>query len=184
MRTKIIVLGMSTMLSAAGCAGAHATEPVAGQANEAPVAVAEQLTDSDAQGNRIAPMTPSEKPSGQAGPATGIQGTRWRVDAIMPGKTKLPVPAKITATITIDKNGKLTGATGCNTMSAPVEVTADKLVVSGPVATTEKACAEDVMDVENTVLATLQKTVSYQIDSAGLTLTGPAGKGLHLKADR
>jgi heat shock protein HslJ len=178
MRTKIIALGLSTMLSAAGCAGAHATETVASQPNGAPVALAHKPADSAGRGNRIAPMAQGENLS-----ATGIQGTRWRVDAILPGKTKLPVPAKVKAFLSIDKNGKLTGSTGCNTLSASVKVTANQLALNA-IAATEKACTQDVMDVEGTMLGTLQKTVSYQIDGTGLTLTGPGGKGLHLKADR
>lgn len=123
-----------------------------------------------------------------ADPDRPLTVTRWKLDIIETGPTGADddavtsaVPSVADAFLTIAPDGTLTGSTGCNTMSAQVQISGDHLIV-GDVTTTRKGCPDEVATIERAVLATLQQTVGYRVNGAVLTLTGPAGTGLQMSA--
>jgi heat shock protein HslJ len=93
------------------------------------------------------------------------------------------VPAGAEASLTIT-DGTVAVDTGCNVGSGGVEVGEDTLTF-GPIAVTERACADEIMQLEAAVLAVLQGEVSYEVDGTSLSLRteGPDGEiGLELTA--
>jgi len=68
----------------------------------------------------------------------------------------------------LESGGSASGSGGCNTFQGTYQTSANELTF-GPLASTKKACADDVMSVEQSYLAALQNAASYTI--AGNTLT-------------
>jgi heat shock protein HslJ len=68
---------------------------------------------------------------------------------------------------------KVTGTTGCNTLSGKFETEKDKMTF-GPVITTKKACTD--MKVETYITKFLTDAGSYKIDSTKLFLYNKADK--------
>lgn len=115
-----------------------------------------------------------------------LVGTRWVVDGLVSADAVSSLPADVTADLTIDSSGGITGSTGCNTMSGGVTVEdsgdGTGTLVFESVATTLIGCPADVASVETHVLSVLQGNVDYVIDGRQLTLTNGA-QGLTLTAD-
>jgi heat shock protein HslJ len=70
----------------------------------------------------------------------------------------------LTANFTPD--GQLSGFSGCNTFSGPVQAATDGTMTIGPLATTLMACAEG-MDQETAYLSALQNARSFSFSSEG-----------------
>jgi heat shock protein HslJ len=113
-----------------------------------------------------------------------LEGTRWVVDGLLAneGVSTIPVGAEASITIT---DGTAAVEAGCNTGSAPVEIT-DTTITFGPLVLTRMACPEPQTTLENAVIAVLDGEVSYAIDASTLQLrkTTDSGEiGLNLAAE-
>ncbi len=123
-----------------------------------------------------------------AEPAQPLEGTRWVVDGLLANQGISTVPLGAEATITIT-DGTAAVEAGCNTGSAPVEIT-DTTITFGPLTLTRMACGPEQTELENAVVAVLSGEVAYTIESDTLQLrttpinsNGDAGEiGLNLVA--
>ena len=95
--------------------------------------------------------------------------TTWTVTGTVANQGVSSVPVESTASIMIAPDGTGAVDTGCNTGSGSVEVT-DTTLIFGPIATTRKACADELNALEASVLAVLQGEVTYEINGANLSL--------------
>jgi heat shock protein HslJ len=115
-----------------------------------------------------------------AEPDLPLRGTRWTVESLIDGQTASSVPQGTSAWLTFGpKSVEL--HPGCNQGSADYELAGDTIRF-GPVLTTRMACEPEAMALEQAVLAVLDGTVTYEIDSNTLTLHHPSGKALQLRA--
>lgn len=116
-----------------------------------------------------------------ADPDRPLEGTRWVVDTVITGDAASSTPTGAEASITFTQ-GTAAVEAGCNTGSAPAEV-ADGVITFGPMALTKMMCPDEVMSLENAVVATLNGSVTFEIEADRLTLTAASGDGLGLYAD-
>ncbi len=110
--------------------------------------------------------------------------TTWMVTGTVANQGVSSVPTDSTASITIAPDGTVAIDTGCNTGSGSVEVT-DTSLVFGPIATTRRACVDELNALEASVLTVLQGEVTYEIDGDSLSLRSGEGDdeiGLELTA--
>jgi heat shock protein HslJ len=109
-----------------------------------------------------------------AEPALPLEGTRWVVDGLLANEGISTVPIGAEASITIT-DGTAAVEAGCNTGSAPVEIT-DTTITFGALALTRMACGPEQTQLENAVVAVLAGEVTYTITSDTLQLrTTPSG---------
>lgn len=121
-----------------------------------------------------------------ANPARPLRGTTWTVDALRTPDAHIRSRAidESQPTLTIADDGAVTGSTGCNRMTgqATMNETPEGTEVAFQVATTKMMCPPEVMEVEQSVLRTLDGTINAEIESDTLTLSNPNGYGLELRA--
>jgi heat shock protein HslJ len=116
---------------------------------------------------------------------SALLDTTWKVTGTVANEAVSSVPADSTASITIAPDGTVAVDSGCNTGSGSVEVT-DTTLVFGPIATTKRACVDELNALEASVLTVLQGEVTYEIDGANMSLRSGEGAdqiGLELTAD-
>ena len=111
-----------------------------------------------------------------------LVGTTWVVTGTVADAAVSTVPLDPTASITISDDGTVAVDTGCNMGSGDVEVGDDTLTF-GPIATTLRACADEVARLEASVLEVLQGDVDYEISADSLSLRS-GEVGLELTAQR
>ena len=104
-----------------------------------------------------------------------LQGTVWVVDSMLSGDMVSSVPERATLefgadTVTVD--------TGCNTGSAGYQVSGGTIVFDQPVLT-RMACAPELADQEQTIVAVLDGEAELAVDGTAITLT-KNGKGIRL----
>jgi heat shock protein HslJ len=112
-----------------------------------------------------------------------LVGTTWEVTGTVAAQGVSSVPAEPTASL-VFTDDEVSVDTGCNTGSGGVEI-GDDTITFAPIATTLRACVDDVAELEAAVLAVLQGEVAYEIDGDRLSLRtdGPDGEiGLELTA--
>lgn len=118
-----------------------------------------------------------------ADPDRALRGTKWVVDTIVEGQTASSVPAGAEAFVSFDDKESFTGNTGCNGMGGTSVIDEPRSTIRfSEVITTKMACEDDRMRLERAVLATLEGDVRYEIDADVLSLEGPEGRGLRLRA--
>jgi len=109
-----------------------------------------------------------------------LVGTTWVVTGTVVNESVSTVRLDSTASITVADDGTVAVDTGCNTGSGDVEVGDDTLTF-GPIATTLRACVDEIAQLEASVLEVLQGDVDYEI--RGDTLSLRSGEvGLELTA--
>lgn len=113
--------------------------------------------------------------------ARQLVGTRWVVDTVIDGQVAGSAPQGSKAFLIFDANGTLQVGAGCNTGSTTYNSTADTITVDPPILTL-MACTPEVMALEQAVVAVLDGTVKYRLDSETLTLTAVNGKGIAMRA--
>ena len=88
------------------------------------------------------------------------------------GSTDSPTAAltDVTAALTFDANGKLTGNGGCNQLGGNYEITGDQITF-GPITSTRKRCPEPQMSQEDIVIQVLTDTASFKVEGNILTIT-------------
>jgi heat shock protein HslJ len=91
-----------------------------------------------------------------------LQGPTWALTSV--GTTTVPIAINVTA---IFKDGRVTGASGCNTFSASYTVDGARLTI-GAIGGTKVACAPPVMAVETAYVKALATVTSYEIGQSGL----------------
>jgi heat shock protein HslJ len=116
--------------------------------------------------------TPSAPPPGE------VRGA-WRVEQ---ARTE-PLLDKRQARLDFGADGRLTGHTSCNRLSATYTLAGDKLAV-GPVTTTRMACAPLQLEQEDRVLTALELARTARVRGDGLLeLRDDDGRGV-LRATR
>ena len=113
-------------------------------------------------------------------PDRPLVGPRWVVDTIITGDAASSVPAGAEAFLTFEAAGGLTGSTGCVAVAGTVEVRDATILFSAPLPSARNCTAGQALD--EAVRATLLGEVAYSIEASSLTLTGPDGHGLVLRA--
>lgn len=121
-----------------------------------------------------------------ADPDRTLEGTRWVVDSLISGSgpdgVVSSLPQGIEASVTF-ADGVFEGSSGCNSISGGYTIESDTITITGMV-TTDAACSDpDVSLVEQHIASVLAGQVQYDIVAQRLTLTGPEGAGLGLRAD-
>jgi heat shock protein HslJ len=109
-----------------------------------------------------------------------LANTRWQVtDYADPRNTTGMTNVLLGTTLTADfsADNKISGSAGCNTYSGTYQLDGQSLTISGPLATTMKACAEDVMSQETVFLTNLQAVAGYKLDNVEPQLHLLNGKG-------
>lgn len=110
-----------------------------------------------------------------------LVGTTWVVTGTVATEAVSSVPADAEASITITDETVAVN-TGCNTGSGGVEV-ADATLTFGPIATTMRACTDEIMQLETAVLNVLNGEVTYEVSGDSLSLRNDANEvGLELTA--
>jgi heat shock protein HslJ len=149
---------------------AMACEPAVGALEQAYMAALGKVTHFSVDGTLTLTGTGKPLAYDRAPPVQSAQlvGTQWTLASIVSGSTVSSVPDGVEATLMLESGGSASGSGGCNTFQGTYETSANELTF-GPLASTKKACADDVMSVEQSYLTALQNAASYTI--AGNTLT-------------
>ncbi len=114
-------------------------------------------------------------------PDRALVGTRWVVDTIITGDVASSVPAGVVAFIRLDSETSFTGSSGCASLGGTIQVRGDKILFPA-VLPSPRNCSGAQAVMDNAMISTLLGEVAYRIDSDALTLTGPGGRGLVLRA--
>lgn len=119
-------------------------------------------------------------------PDRPIRGTEWVVTTLLTPDARISSQTvdQVRPTLVIGADDSLTGFAGCNRLTGRAVVTdtpagAD---IAFTAATTRMMCTPEIMEVEQTVLATLDGTAQATVDADTLTLRNPDGHGLTLRA--
>ena len=112
----------------------------------------------------------------RAPPVTSVQlvGTQWTLSSIVSGSTASSVPDGVEATLVLASDGTASGSGGCNAFHGTYQTSGNELTF-GPLASTKKLCADDVMSVEQSYLSALQDAGSYVIAGNQLTIDDSSG---------
>ncbi|QJF51626.1 META domain-containing protein [Roseobacter ponti] len=98
--------------------------------------------------------------------ATQVFAADWRIISIN-GAPAIGDPA-----ISFLSDGSISGGTGCNRFSATGQTSGDRLIVSGPVATTRMGCDGDaLLQQEAMIVALVESGASVTADVFADTLT-------------
>lgn len=109
-----------------------------------------------------------------------LTGTRWVLDGLVQGDTVSSMPAGVRATLRIDAEGEAVADTGCNALTATVDVGPEDLHWH-PGLTTLVGCAGVRGDVEAHVTKVLTARTPYEIAGQTLTITN-GERGLVFRA--
>ena len=110
-------------------------------------------------------------------PKVELLETIWILDNLS-GK---PVVGRQPPTLSLSKDGRVGGNSGCNTYFAGTTLK-DTSLSFGAIAGTQMACSPELMAQEQAFLGTLAKTTAFALDGMRLTLvdaTGAAILGFH-----
>jgi hypothetical protein len=101
-----------------------------------------------------------------------LMGSAWILDEVAQDLIIDMLPTLPGTQVTASfADGQASGSTGCNDYTAPVSSDGGQALTIGPIASTQKACAELVMDQEAEYLAALGKTVQWSYWAGKLALT-------------
>lgn len=105
-----------------------------------------------------------------------LEGRAWTLTQLN-GKPVRLVPNQLPPTLTFDAaNARVTGSTGCNSLTGPYRVEGSTIVME-KIATTRRACMNG-METEQPYLAALTQARQWRIADNLLTLSDPAGQAL------
>jgi heat shock protein HslJ len=110
-----------------------------------------------------------------AGPEDApLVGTTWRLAGFSDNATARSALEGSNATVVFGADGRLTGTTGCNDLSGPY-TTNDARIAIGPLAVTERACADPALMLqERELLEALEIAATYDIEGDRLTMIDPS----------
>jgi heat shock protein HslJ len=103
-----------------------------------------------------------------------LSDTSWKLVSFGQANNPTAAGTEPNPMITFDKDSKVSGSVGCNSLSGSFKVSGDKLVF-GPIATTMMACDEKLMLQESTVLQVLGETAKFKLEDNKLTITSNTG---------
>jgi heat shock protein HslJ len=112
--------------------------------------------------------------SGGGGPnATSdvLAGTQWEILSI----DGQPVVADEPLLLSFGHDGRVSGTTGINQLTASYSLTADYLTF-GPLATTRRAGPPELLEQEHRVVASLAGMCPFRLDPRTLWINGPLGR--------
>jgi heat shock protein HslJ len=121
-------------------------------------------------GPSVASTDTSPAAAGDVRSSPALTGTTWVLTEL--GGQPVQASAASTPRLVIS-DGRVTGSTGCNSMSGTADIRGDNLRF-GPIASTKRACAEG-MALEPPYLAALGDTERYSLQGRVLTLLGGRG---------
>ncbi len=139
--------------------------------------------DVDGTGSTVASVAtsgPTAGPAGGSATSPALVGTDWKLTTVLEGESTSTPPAGVEVTLRLDGD-ELHVNGGCNTAGGSVAVDGNVLQVQKLV-TTQMACADDVMRVEQHVMAVLQASPVFQLNGDQLQLQTGVGKGLGFSA--
>ena len=150
---------------------AMACVPAVGALEQAYMAALGKVTHFSVDGTLTLTGTGKPLTYDRAPPVQSVQliGTQWTLASIVSGSTVSSVPDGVEATLMLESGGSASGSGGCNTFQGTYQTSGNELTF-GPLASTKKACADDVMSVEQSYLAALQNAASYTIAGHALTI--------------
>ncbi len=106
----------------------------------------------------------------------GLAGTSWQATGINNGKEAVVAQAGTEkATIAFADDGTVSGSGGCNTFAGGYTTTDPDGLTFGPLASTQMACEEAAMQIEQEYLAALGNVATYQLEGNTLTLRDASG---------
>jgi heat shock protein HslJ len=113
-------------------------------------------------------------PSDQGPTATSdaLAGTEWELRAI---DGQPVVAGEDRLLITFGHDGRVSGTTGVNQLTASYSLTSEYLTF-GPLATTRRGGSPELMEQEHRVVASTAGMCSYRLDARTLTIEGPLGR--------
>jgi len=114
--------------------------------------------------------------SSSGGSGGTLDGTSWRLTTYDASGIQATVPSGLNVDARFAA-GKISGSGGCNAYTGPAVVSGASLKI-GPLATTQRACADPAGSFEQSYLAALGKTSTFTATSETLTLFDTAGKTL------
>lgn len=94
--------------------------------------------------------------------AVGLEGTKWEVTGYNNGRQAVVGPKLGTQLNIAFKGGKVYGFAGCNRFHGPFKLEGNALSI-GPLGSSRKMCAEDVMAQEREFLAALETARKWDI---------------------
>src|SRR4051812_4555929 len=99
--------------------------------------------------------------------ASGLEGPTWVLDQEASNLETVAPQFAVTARFA---DGRLSGSSGCNTYNATYVATRTRVRVTGPVASTLKACSGDAGNVEASYLARIPTARAYTIRRDRMTI--------------
>lgn len=109
---------------------------------------------------------------GPTATSDALAGTQWELLAI-DGRPVLAGEDPLR--ITFGHDGRVSGTTGVNQLTASYSLTPDYLTF-GPLATTRRAGPPELMAQEHRIVASLAGMCSYRLDPRSLIIDGPLGR--------
>jgi heat shock protein HslJ len=104
-----------------------------------------------------------------------LVGTTWRLAGFSDNATARSALANSNATVVFGAGGRLSGTTGCNDLAGPYTTNGNAISI-GPLAVTERACADPALTAqEQDLLDALDVAASYGITGDRLVMTDSSG---------
>lgn len=127
-------------------------------------------------GGRITLRRPEEFALGR------LFGRTWTLRTVVARGTATPVPAGVTATVTVAQDGSVLLEPGCNTGRTRVEVDGESLRFA-PAALTRRLCPGPAMEVERAVLSVLDGSPDGLLWNGSQLLISKGGTELAFSVD-
>jgi heat shock protein HslJ len=106
-----------------------------------------------------------------------LVGTQWRLIALGSGDTTSTAAPDHPALLLFAADGTVSGSTGCNTFHGSYTHSGDSLSF-GPLATTRKACEQEVMTQEQAFVQAMEQVTGFSIEGSQLTLVDAGDSAL------
>ena len=104
-----------------------------------------------------------------------LAGPTWRLAGFTDNETARSALPGPDATLVFSPDGRLSGTTGCNTVSGTYSTNGNAISI-GPLAVTERACLDPALTAqEQDLLAALGAAASYTIQGDRLALSDATG---------
>jgi heat shock protein HslJ len=122
--------------------------------------------------SEAAPLNASDLPEGMA-------GVTWQLESMQtaPPAVVRPMDHGIVITLEFDGNGNLSGHGACNDYFAGYMVGPNNAITIGPIGSTRKACAQDLMDLDQQYFGALQTASKYSFIQGHLGFSTNNGSG-------
>jgi heat shock protein HslJ len=110
-------------------------------------------------------------------PAATLTGNPWALVSYGDPAALIPAQSERAAQLEFTTDGKVGGNVGCNSLSGNYIISGDKIQVSN-LSTTLMACADPLMQQEQSVSAVLNGAEKFTIEGTKLTLFAAGGKNV------